>query len=233
MSGLDEEQPEGISRSARWGWGAEVDARVTVDGKVVLAHDETMTRVSGGASRAVVEQSTLADLRAVPLARGGQVTTLWKAVKTAQAADTSLLVELKRWDPTYGSRWRRVGVPKVANTLRRLGMTDRVYLGMGNAGWIRANYPELRTYWKATPGSAAEPTPEWVQEKGFALVQLDPRDYHRRAALAESGVTVGTTNISTKAAWSAARVAGFELFQSGKPGKVAAWCRRQAGSPES
>lgn len=227
LAGVDEQQPAGITASKRWGWGAELDARVTADGKVVMVHDDTLARISGGRSKIAVETSTLAEVQAVPLANGGRVITFWKAVKTAKTAGVSLLVELKRWDGIYGQRWRDVGMPAIADTLTRLKMTERVFLGMGNAEWIRANYPTLRTYWKTTRGSTTEPTPEFVAARGFSLVQLGASDYDHRAALAAAGVLVGTTNVQTKAQWQAARAAGFDLFQTRKPGAVASWCRKE------
>lgn len=225
LAGVDEEQPAGIARSAHWGWGAELDARVTADGKVVMVHDDTLARISGGTTRAAVGATSAGAVQAVPLVNGGRVITFWKAVKTAKTAGVSLLVELKRWDGIYGDRWRTVGVPSMADTLTRLDMTDRVYLGMGNADWIRDHYPTLRTYWKTTRGSTTEPTPEFVAARGFALVQLGPGDYDHRPALAAAGVPAGTVNVQTKAQWQAARAAGFDLFQTRKPGAVASWCR--------
>lgn len=75
--------------------GVELDVRLSADGQVVVTHDATLTRVTGGASSANVEELPLADILRVDLGRGQCVPTLAHALEWARAGDHRLNVELK------------------------------------------------------------------------------------------------------------------------------------------
>jgi glycerophosphoryl diester phosphodiesterase len=96
----DEESVAGIRLGARWGWGSELDARVTADGNVVMVHDRRLSRISGHTSDLKPEESTLAELRAVTLAKGGHVITVRQAIHAAKVSHSQLMIEVKDY-PTY------------------------------------------------------------------------------------------------------------------------------------
>lgn len=82
---------------------AEIDLRYTADGEVVLMHDDTVDRTTGGAGR--VSDKTLAGLRSLDAGarsgegfRGTRVPTLQEAVELARGR-IELYLDLKERDP--------------------------------------------------------------------------------------------------------------------------------------
>ncbi|OPY54179.1 MAG: cytoplasmic glycerophosphodiester phosphodiesterase [Methanosaeta sp. PtaU1.Bin060] len=84
---------EGIRVAAhcRADW-VEVDIRLSLDGALVLMHDETVDRTTGGSGR--VEDLDLAGLKALDL-NGQRIPTLQEAVATARELGICLVVEMK------------------------------------------------------------------------------------------------------------------------------------------
>jgi len=72
VSGLETENTCAafVAAGNRSFWGIETDVHVTKDGKFVIIHDDTMSRVSG--VNLVVEESTLEELQAIPLFDRGE-----------------------------------------------------------------------------------------------------------------------------------------------------------------
>ncbi|HQF16727.1 MAG TPA: glycerophosphodiester phosphodiesterase family protein [Methanotrichaceae archaeon] len=71
---------------------AEVDVRLSSDGCLVLMHDETVDRTTGGQGR--IEDLTLDDLKALSVG-GEPIPTLQDALSLAEAMGRSLVVEMK------------------------------------------------------------------------------------------------------------------------------------------
>ncbi len=69
----------------------EIDIRKTKDNKLVLSHDPHLKRVS--TSAAVVADSTLEELQAIPLKDGQHIPTLAEAL--AAVGSTTLIIEVK------------------------------------------------------------------------------------------------------------------------------------------
>ncbi|MEE8214724.1 MAG: glycerophosphodiester phosphodiesterase family protein [Alphaproteobacteria bacterium] len=81
----------------RW---VEFDTKLTADGHVVLFHDDTLERTTGG--RGTVAETTLADLRALDAGSwfdaayaGQRVPTLKEAMETLARLDLGAVVEIK------------------------------------------------------------------------------------------------------------------------------------------
>jgi glycerophosphoryl diester phosphodiesterase len=59
--------PAFLSAASRSYFGIETDVHMTKDGKLVLIHDETLTRVTGGACEINVEESNFSDIADIVL----------------------------------------------------------------------------------------------------------------------------------------------------------------------
>lgn len=98
----------------------ELDVRACASGELVVVHDPTLERITGGADRRAVADLTLSDLAAVPLPGGARVPALAEVLAFARARGVAVNVELKRdvpsrpavvraaarildaWDPAHG-----------------------------------------------------------------------------------------------------------------------------------
>lgn len=224
LKGFDEEQAAGIARSAKWGWGAEVDATVTRDSRVVLVHDARLTRVTDGADRRKVSDLTYAEVRRVPLAKGGRVLGWWDAVRTAKKAGARLMVEVKNYR-TNEALWEAGGLDRLANAIRKQGMTKRVYLGgAGVSDMLRDRYPDLKTYVRVSA-----PVTPLEDVAGHDLVKLldaalNPANI---AALktAGHGVTSARVTLTTDPDWiRGAHADGINVFFTNRGGFVKRAC---------
>jgi glycerophosphoryl diester phosphodiesterase len=73
----------------------ELDVRVCKGENVVVFHDDTLARMTGGARRRRVEDLWLDDLRAIDLGGGSIIPTLEEALEWARDRDVAVNVELK------------------------------------------------------------------------------------------------------------------------------------------
>ncbi len=228
----DEEQRVGIVRSVDWGFGAELDVRLTADGGLVMVHDDSLRRITGGRETRGAEQMTLAEVRATPLTGGGRILTLAEAVLAARDSGGRLLVEIKRHDD-YRQRWDEVGLPAIARTLSRLGMAQRVFVGGAGSVTYHALAPDHATFFRTDPTVPLELS--WIINQGYDLVQLDEShvDPSTIAQLRAADITVGTRQINSTSAVAAAYDAGLRLFQANRGTLAATWCahHRAAGPP--
>lgn len=84
---------EGIRVAARCGADlVEVDVRLSKDGALVLMHDETVDRTTGG--KGLVEDLDLAELKALDL-NGQKIPTLQEALAATKELGLGLVVEMK------------------------------------------------------------------------------------------------------------------------------------------
>lgn len=227
LAGHDEEQPAGITASARWGWGAEVDARVTTDRKVVLVHDDTLKRITGGADKRRPEDLTYEQVTQVPLVNGGRVIGLWKALKTARKAGVRLMVELKRY-PQHQEAWDFGGHGYVANAITKTGMTDRVFVGGSGAVQFHAGYPGHRGFVRVDPDDPA--TVDGVHGMTWHdgdLIQLGESHYQEPLVkgLRQRGHPVASRNAFTAERVAAGYAAGLRLFQEDRGGRLRNHCK--------
>jgi glycerophosphoryl diester phosphodiesterase len=114
--------------------GVELDVRLDGSGRVVVLHDRTLARVTGGADRRDVERLSSAALDAVRLEGGARVPTLDAALDWALDGGHLLNVEVKR---DVGSAARLLW--RVAALLRaRPEAQDRVLLSSFDPVFVRA-----------------------------------------------------------------------------------------------
>src|SRR5688572_4189457 len=75
--------------------GVELDVRVVKSGEIVVLHDVTLERVTGGADRRAVEQLSWTETRAADVGRGERVPLLADVLDWAAAHDQLVNVEVK------------------------------------------------------------------------------------------------------------------------------------------
>lgn len=214
VKGFDEEQPAGIKASARWGWGAELDLRVTKDGKVVLVHDDTLKRITGGADKRAAESLTYAEVTAIPLKKGGRVLGLWKALRVARNHQAKLLLEVKRYHQ-HQEAWDDAGLAYIARAIRQTRMSDRVFVGGSAQQEFQALAPDLLTFHRTVPRDPADA----ASLAGLAtLIQLDASRYDARlvADLRGLGARVASRNAQTVTAVKEAHAVGLRTMQTNK-----------------
>jgi glycerophosphoryl diester phosphodiesterase len=75
--------------------GVELDVRLVKSGQIVVLHDTTLSRVTGGADRRAVEALTWAETRSADIGRGEQVPLLSDVLDWAASHDQLVNVEVK------------------------------------------------------------------------------------------------------------------------------------------
>ena len=88
-----------FERACEGGFGIELDVRQTKDGKIVVFHDDTLTRVCGIDGR--VSDMTFAELQSARLLGTEEKIPLFKEVLALVSGRAQLLVEIK--DDGYGA----------------------------------------------------------------------------------------------------------------------------------
>ncbi len=124
---------------------SETDLRVTKDGHFVLMHDSNVRRTTNGEGR--VEDLTwdyIKTLRTEP--HGGRVPSWTKTLRAINESGTVLTTEVKN----YATTWTRKQLRQAVRQVRKMRLTDQVYLG----GYARA-YPvlqevalDMQLYWR-------------------------------------------------------------------------------------
>jgi glycerophosphoryl diester phosphodiesterase len=97
QDGRPENSLAAFARCCALGFPAELDVRLTRDGRVVVFHDRTLRRLTGARGR--VEDHAVADVRALRLQRTNQRVPLLEEVLELVDARVPLLVELKAGAP--------------------------------------------------------------------------------------------------------------------------------------
>lgn len=106
----------------------EIDLRATADGAIVLMHDASVERTTGGAGR--VSAMSLARLKALDLGAGEPVPTLGEALDLVAASRTRLLLDLKSGG--------RVDPMRLIELARSRDALDRIIIGVRSAREARA-----------------------------------------------------------------------------------------------
>lgn len=115
----DAKRPENslvaFEAAAAAGLGAELDVRITGDGKLAVFHDATLERMCGDAAR--VDELSLAEIKARALLDGSHIPTLAEALEAM--AGLPVLVEIKIDAPADGEARNRTATAKVIELMRR------------------------------------------------------------------------------------------------------------------
>jgi glycerophosphoryl diester phosphodiesterase len=75
--------------------GVELDVRLVKTGEIIVLHDPTLARVTGGRDRRNVEQLSLSDARAADVGQGERVPLLSEVLDWARSHDQLVNVEVK------------------------------------------------------------------------------------------------------------------------------------------
>lgn len=233
--GASAEAPENtLAALARaWQLGAEsceIDVRVTRDGHVVLVHDETMARTSGGASSLTVAAATLAELRAVDVGawkdaryRGERIPTLGEALD-ATPPGRMLFVEVK----TGAADAEVVARAVLAADPRRRGATLALQAyDADTLAAVAARLPGVEAYWTVDAPTAADGRPlpypaELVRtaaDQGFAGLAVDQRgaDDAFVAAVAAAGLRLDVWTVNDAGAIQTWRRRGARWIETDHP----------------
>lgn len=211
-----EETVDSIKRLGGNIW-LDTDAALTANPNYLVAmHDARTGRISaGGGNNVTPEESTLAELRAIPLIWDDvRIATVRETIAAAKSTGAKMLIDIKRWG-TYSDRWLDGGFQVLRDEIVNAEMTPNVYvLGVGpDREAFHALYPGIKLGIRTYADDPHPMTADWIVDRvgtnGF--VGLMPQD--RRPGLVSQlkalGVQVGTTHINAddvaerQAAWDA------------------------------
>lgn len=218
-------QPIGVRAAKRWGW-AEIDARITADGKVVAIHDATMTRITGGASNAFVHKLTLAQIRDLPYKYGRRVHTVRRLIREASRNRSRIMVQTQThnyevtkalWADSLDVLWR------AAQQHRR---PKHVYFGGYGAGEaMRAAYPQASSFHRFHKSDTR--LPQFVRNNGIDIAALPRSRFKGRLVrrLKHTGALVATKQLGSRRVVREANRAGIRIIQTNNARKTATeWC---------
>jgi glycerophosphoryl diester phosphodiesterase len=134
--------------------GVELDVRLDGSGRVVVAHDVDLSRVSGGTHRGLIHELSREELGRVELSGGQFVPALADVLVWARAHDTRVNVELKGDAPDLRSLARAV-----VELVRDLGAPpERIWFSSFHPWLVRAmarSLPSHATCWLVHQGQRA------------------------------------------------------------------------------
>jgi len=111
--------------------GVELDVRLSGDGRMVVFHDDDLTRLAGDPAR--IDGTPFARLRELPLTGGARIATLEEAYE-AVGPDLMVNVELKT--ESVGAPLAAL-VDEVASVVDRLGVGERTLVSSFNPWAVR------------------------------------------------------------------------------------------------
>ncbi len=222
----DEEQPAGLTYSKQYGWGAEIDARLSKDGTPWAIHDAGIGRITGGADKRKVINMTDAQLRRVRLVHGGRPWTVAALMSRAATKRVRLLIELKPVPPGATVRWAHAPA-SVPTGLDRLAVATQ-----GRVHWTTSR-PDVwdnltaddrfNTRLTAKPVSwdPADPT----TLAGLTMAYLAPGEVTQQVvAVVKAAGVVPIRHVASWGATQKAVRAGVTTLVSHYPGKTRAAC---------
>lgn len=219
-----EEQPIGVKAAKRWGW-AEVDARMTKDGRVVAMHDARMTRVSGGASRQFVHDLTLKEIRALPYEYGSRVQTVGRLIRQASRNRSRIMVQIQGYKLTK-DKWDNGGLASLWKSAQRHRRPRLVYFGgPGGGKAMRAAHPKASSFVKYKKSSTG--IPKHVRENGVDIASLPRSRFDKGLVrrLRRAGALVASDQLGSRRGVRKANRAGIRIIQTNKARTVATrWC---------
>ncbi len=218
-----EEQVEGATRNARWGF-VEIDARMTSDGQVVALHDPTMTRPSGGASTADVGSLSMSEIRALPFLLGDRVERTRSLIRVAADENVPIMVTISSYS-RYREQWQDGGLAALWEAAQLHPKPAKVYFGgSGGEQAMQEAFPEASTFHRYADGADVVGL---ATGAGVDLAGL-PRPMFSRDLVRDlryAGVRVATNQLATEGAVDDALSAGIRLVQTDRSRRtVLRWC---------
>jgi len=223
-----ENQVAGVDGAAPYGF-VEIDAAVTKDGQVAAIHDARLTRLTGGASAAYVNQLTYGEILALPYLFGDHIHLTTELIARAAELDVPIMVTMNTW-----ARVNKAGfAAQTLDTLHAAAQAhphpEWVYFGGAVAqDEMRARHPDASTFWRYPKAWSATRIQQNVAAEGVDLAGL-PR-YHWKpatvAALRGAGAEVATVQVNSETVARVAQTAGIDLIQGDDPALIATqWCQ--------
>jgi len=207
---------------------AEVDLRVTRDGRFVLMHDRVLDRTTNGTGR-VIDRSWryVRSLRTQP--RGARVPTWAQVLDAARASGTRLVVEVK----SYNADWRRPQLKDATRQVRRARMGDRVHFGGQTVpSVLRRLAPATKTYWRPKPHDRISAAAVRRKSAQVALVLPEKLTRSKVRDVNRGGFSVwarrGTKprNLTRSQYWSRIERTGVQGTYTDRPFAFKRWCAR-------
>ncbi len=150
----------------------EIDLRGTKDGKIVIIHDETLTRTTNGTG--TVGNHTLAELKKLDAGNGERIPTYEEVLELVNETGVRLLLDIKV-SPTLDKR-------EVVRLTEEYQATSQVIVGartLDDLRAFRALNPNLLTL-----GLLSSPVYiELFAQEGVDIIDLRVRDIHRNPDL--------------------------------------------------
>ena len=228
-----EESIYATAQATRWGYGGEVDSRITADKRLGSGHDPTAKRVSGGTETRRWSDMTLAEARAVKLVKGGRPASTGEMIRATANTPTGRLMITINGYGEFGEDWRTWGFDALWSMIRNNGMQYRVIVGgYGMIPYLHEHFPAMRTFERQDRNDIR--TPSYFTDRGIDLVGLSHAFFDRAYVdrLRAAGLGVTSRMITTKYRWRLAYNAGIRVFQvdwdgvtAASPAHIASWCR--------
>ena len=124
-----EETIYSTEQATRWGFGGEVDARITADKRLGSGHDPNARRVSGGTETRRSSDMTLAEAKAVNLVKGGHSASTAEMVRAAARTTGGRLMITVNGYAEFGEDWRVWGFDALWSVVTNNAMEGRVIVG--------------------------------------------------------------------------------------------------------
>jgi glycerophosphoryl diester phosphodiesterase len=140
--------------------GVELDVRLDGEGRVIVLHDRTLTRVTSGRESRHAEDLSSAELARLDVGAGERVPLLVDVLSWAKAHDQRVNVELKS-----DVRRRRLLLTRVAEAVKSVALPPVLFSSFqpGFVWWLSRHVPDLPRAWlvhdkqrilKYAPGTA-------------------------------------------------------------------------------
>lgn len=225
--GKTENQVAGVKWANKWGF-AEVDARVTADGKVVAVHDVNMTRLSGGKSNAAIHRTNFEDLLKLPYVYGKRIYTTARLIRVAAKQDRRIMVTINSWKRVKDAGFADQVLDTLWNAAQKHPHPNKVYFGgPGSRQAMEERHPEASTFFRY---GGSDSVKKHAVSNGIDLVAIPPSKFKARIVrhLRKSRLTVASTQLVRKAQVRRANRAGIRLVQVDRAKKaVKQWCTRR------
>ncbi|HEU5110580.1 MAG TPA: glycerophosphodiester phosphodiesterase family protein, partial [Micromonosporaceae bacterium] len=223
-----ENQVAGVDNAAPYGM-VEIDASVTKDGQIAAIHDARLTRLTGGASTAYVNQLTYAEILALPYLFGDHIQLTTELIGRAAALDVPIMVTINKWGRINTAGFGAKTLDTLYAAAQAHPHPEWVYFGGAVAqDEMRLRHPDASTFWRYPKAWSAAKIQQNVAAEGVDLAAL-PRYHWKPATVAgvrTAGADVATRQITTADAARAAQAAGIDLIQGDDPFVIATqWCR--------
>jgi glycerophosphoryl diester phosphodiesterase len=212
--------------------GVELDVRLTADRKVVVAHDPSLERVTGGRDRRLVEALSLHELRSVDVGRGERAPELSSVLDWARARDRRVNIELKR-DVRELARLV-TGVARLVRAER--DAPDRLVLSSFDpaaVGWLARLVPNVAVCWlvharqrvlRGAPGF-------WLLRAAGVHAEQRLATPERVARWRRRGGVVGVWTVNEPAMAQKLAASGVDTLISDCPGAILAALSESAAWP--